>query len=725
MKLLDAFKGMAFGWRFGSSAVAGSAEFLKSAGSDWIDRAFRTGLDTRGVDARITEPYRQHATLHRAMKVFAQNVARVPLEFFSGETVQEAKDDVPTLFRRPNALMRGTDLIKSLALDYQLFGDAIWWVGSPSTSLQRNRGRIPDTIRRLDPRKVQGPELNEFGEPTVYTLTTTNRAIPAEEIIHFRDLSPYDEKRGIGWVDAAMSEIETDFFAQAWNRRFFLQGAVPEGILQPKAGHTITDPQAEKIRLSFLARHQGLTKAHAPAILPGSLEYVKTGIGQKEMDFAGLRDVSRQNVLSAGGTPPAVAGIMQFANYANMAPQLRLFFEFDVIPFLHFVEAVIQADFLDRLEIPLTVAFKVDVINSLLEDLDVKTNVALKLFNMGVTMDEINDRLELGLDLTDSPTSDQSFLPFSVQPAEFSLDEPEPAPVVTPVVPAADDDDADDDDADADDDDDAADDDDDRKVIPITRSVEAKRTFVWRALSRIPRSLTSRAEVAWRSHLRRLLKETLKNLAAVEAASKSGRPGRVRIFPGDEESAIFDVGSASQESKIILEPIWRGSMLRGSDSVSAQIGINIAFDFLDPLVIAALDRRRVRIVQTTQKMAAKLRVVIGEATEAGLTEEDTRQRVLDFFSGRRRNARTIARTEVHSSFSEGRFQSMAQADIKRIEWLTSRDALVRDDHIILDTEATAIGEPFSNGLMYPLDPAGPPEEVINCRCQAVPVGSII
>jgi len=131
-------------------------------------------------------------------------------------------------------------------------------------------------------------------------------------------------------------------------------------------------------------------------------------------------------------------------------------------------------------------------------------------------------------------------------------------------------------------------------------------------------------------------------------------------------------------------------------------------------------------------MAGKLRTVIGEAAEAGLTEEDTRQRVLDFFAGRRKNARTIARTEVHSAFSEGRFRSMDQAGIKRIEWLTSRDGLVRGldpsdagDHFSLDTEATAIGEPFTNGLMYPLDPSGPPEEVINCRCQAVPVGSII
>jgi hypothetical protein len=27
-----------------------------------------------------------------------------------------------------------------------------------------------------------------------------------------------------------------------------------------------------------------------------------------------------------------------------------------------------------------------------------------------------------------------------------------------------------------------------------------------------------------------------------------------------------------------------------------------------------------------------------------------------------------------------------------------------------------INEPFTNGLMYPLDPTGAADEVINCRC---------
>jgi uncharacterized protein with gpF-like domain len=56
-----------------------------------------------------------------------------------------------------------------------------------------------------------------------------------------------------------------------------------------------------------------------------------------------------------------------------------------------------------------------------------------------------------------------------------------------------------------------------------------------------------------------------------------------------------------------------------------------------------------------------------------------------------------------------------------MEWLTARDDRVRDSHQELDGEVAAVGDRFSNGLLYPLDPAGPPEEIVNCRCVALPV----
>ncbi|MDE6034567.1 MAG: phage head morphogenesis protein [Ruminococcus sp.] len=54
-------------------------------------------------------------------------------------------------------------------------------------------------------------------------------------------------------------------------------------------------------------------------------------------------------------------------------------------------------------------------------------------------------------------------------------------------------------------------------------------------------------------------------------------------------------------------------------------------------------------------------------------------------------------------------------------WLSASDKHTRTSHKAINGQIVAIGEKFSNGLEYPGDPGGAPEEVYNCRCCTVPV----
>jgi uncharacterized protein with gpF-like domain len=64
---------------------------------------------------------------------------------------------------------------------------------------------------------------------------------------------------------------------------------------------------------------------------------------------------------------------------------------------------------------------------------------------------------------------------------------------------------------------------------------------------------------------------------------------------------------------------------------------------------------------------------------------------------------------------------MRQVGITKQQWLTAHDEHVRPSHAAQDGDEVALDETFKNGLRYPCDPLGPPEEVINCRCTVVPV----
>lgn len=84
------------------------------------------------------------------------------------------------------------------------------------------------------------------------------------------------------------------------------------------------------------------------------------------------------------------------------------------------------------------------------------------------------------------------------------------------------------------------------------------------------------------------------------------------------------------------------------------------------------------------------------------------------------NAIRIARTEGHRVQTTATMDAMESAKEKGADvvkqWDAALDARTRESHVAVDGEIREVDKPFSNGLMYPGDPSGRPEEVINCRC---------
>ena len=82
-----------------------------------------------------------------------------------------------------------------------------------------------------------------------------------------------------------------------------------------------------------------------------------------------------------------------------------------------------------------------------------------------------------------------------------------------------------------------------------------------------------------------------------------------------------------------------------------------------------------------------------------------------------------ARTIVTGAENKGRQDSYARAEADGIilqkEWLATNDGRTRHSHAVLDGAIVDQDKKFDNGLMYPGDPIGRPEEVYNCRCTLV------
>jgi hypothetical protein len=85
-------------------------------------------------------------------------------------------------------------------------------------------------------------------------------------------------------------------------------------------------------------------------------------------------------------------------------------------------------------------------------------------------------------------------------------------------------------------------------------------------------------------------------------------------------------------------------------------------------------------------------------------------------------ADVIAHTELLTSYSVGQWETiqlLAEFGPKEKSWESTQDPDTRDTHIAMSRTPIPVEQPFEVGeasLMYPREPGGLAEEVINCRC---------
>jgi phage portal protein BeeE len=168
--------------------------------------------------------------------------------------------------------------------------------------------------------------------------------------------------------------------------------------------------------------------------------------------------------------------------------------------------------------------------------------------------------------------------------------------------------------------------------------------------------------------------------------------------------------------------LWEDELRQWGDGVLAELGIEAAFDLLNPAVLQHLEafggERISGINETTQ---AAIRAQLLEGVEAGEDYRALRRRVRDVFSdATMRRATLIARTEPAISANFATYQAHRQSGVvSRRGWLSTLDGRARPMHEEMNQVEVALGEAFrfSDGVetMYPCG-SGVAHHDIQCRC---------
>jgi len=195
------------------------------------------------------------------------------------------------------------------------------------------RSSIPLGLWPVRPDRLEPvPDPDTYLKGYVYTAPDGREKIPLDvtDVIHIKYPNPLDPYRGLGPAQAVLVDIEASRYSAEWNRNFFLNSAEPGGIIQ--VDHAMDDDEWNDLTNRWREAHRGVSRAHRVAVLEAGQTWVPNTHTVRDMDFANLRNVSRDLIREAWGIHKIMLGNSDDVNRANAQTGEEVFANWSVVP---------------------------------------------------------------------------------------------------------------------------------------------------------------------------------------------------------------------------------------------------------------------------------------------------------------------------------------------------------------------------------------------------------
>jgi HK97 family phage portal protein len=358
--------------------------------------------------ADFIEVYRTHPWVNACIDKVAAAVASVPFKLYTKkdeDNVEVTDHYLHQLFDSVNNYTTVHDFWEQMVIDLEAAGNffaEIEYAGSRPVALHHMR---PDCVKIIpDPKK----RVKEFE----YTINGMTTILPAENVIHLYYYDPSSPLWGLSPLTSLALTLTEDYYARAFNRRFFENDATVPAVLETEKD--LTKDDIALVRESWAAAHQGVDRAHKIALLWGGLKYRETGVGPKEAQFLELMKMNREEICAALGVPPAIVGIFEYANFANSEAQIKMFWQDKILPLLTKIEQMITEQFIQHFDPAIYGQFDTSGVQALQEDEARLTDIDVKLVSNGLAL--TNERRALR-GLEPLPGGDVRYVPISWVPA--------------------------------------------------------------------------------------------------------------------------------------------------------------------------------------------------------------------------------------------------------------------------------------------------------------------
>ncbi len=225
------------------------------------------------------------------------------------DVVRPAQHAAAALWHRPNPFFTRQLLVESVQQHIDLAAEGYMLVVKALG--------IPIELWPARPdRMYPVPHATKYLAGWIY-LSPDGERIPFEvdEVIQIRKPDPLDPYRGLSAVAALGVDLDAERFAAQWNKNFFLNSAEPGGVIELPTH--LSDTQWDEFTARWREQHQGVARAHRVGVIEYGGKYVPRSVTQRDMQFAELREVSRDVLMTAYRMSKTALGISDDVNRAT------------------------------------------------------------------------------------------------------------------------------------------------------------------------------------------------------------------------------------------------------------------------------------------------------------------------------------------------------------------------------------------------------------------------
>lgn len=303
----------------------------------WDSSDEKTGRDPRVSYQTLQSLYTRESWVRACIDVIQRTAISNGYRLLPAQGVNESKIQdrevapILSLLERPNPNDTFSDIISEIIIDLHIYGDAYVEIVKDKT-----QGK-PIALFNLYAPSIK-VLVDKHGTVLGYlqqslSLSRGGKDKPVlfkpDEVLHLKLPNPGSEVYGLSPLESLFLPIETDLWAQEYNKKFFQNHATPK--LHVDLGEC-TLAQLKRTREYFASQLRGAANAHKTLITEGGAKINVIGVRPVDMEFLAQRKFSRDEICAVMGVPPMKIGISEDVNRASAAEHDKSFKAEKIIP---------------------------------------------------------------------------------------------------------------------------------------------------------------------------------------------------------------------------------------------------------------------------------------------------------------------------------------------------------------------------------------------------------